>query len=264
VGVVDRLEAVEVEEHERGLQVVLAGAGDGPVEDLAQQGAVGQPGQRVVEGQVLGLLLGDAALGDVVLDADVLDDRPRVVEDGRQEHLVPERAAVLAAVEQRDARLVPAAQGGRQLGDRGRIGRVGLQQAARAPHDVVQRVAGDALEAGVRPRDREAGLRRVAMTTPLTAAASARSRSRSVWCARQSPTYWATCAATTCSHSSASGSTGRSAAVKNSTTPMKASPAPSGRATALRRPARRARWVDAIRGSQTRSGSHTGAPVAQT
>ena len=53
--VVDRLEPVEVE-HEHGGQVPAAsGAGDGLVDALGQQRAVGEIGQRVVEGEALQL-----------------------------------------------------------------------------------------------------------------------------------------------------------------------------------------------------------------
>ena len=49
--VVDQLEAVEVEEHHhRGWSVVAEAAGDGVAQAVDQQQAVGQAGERVVQG----------------------------------------------------------------------------------------------------------------------------------------------------------------------------------------------------------------------
>ena len=72
--VVDDLEAVEVEEQDRGaaLGVVALGAADRLVEAVEEEHAVGQPGERVVQRVVLQALLGLAAVGDV---GDAADDR---------------------------------------------------------------------------------------------------------------------------------------------------------------------------------------------
>ena len=64
-GVVDLLEAVEVE-HEHGQHAVRARRpGEGLVEAVAEQGAVGETGQSVVEGLARQLLFQADALGDV-------------------------------------------------------------------------------------------------------------------------------------------------------------------------------------------------------
>jgi hypothetical protein len=56
--VVDRLEAVDVDDHHRALAAVAGGEGDVAVELGAEAAAVEQPGQRVVVGQVAQLRLG--------------------------------------------------------------------------------------------------------------------------------------------------------------------------------------------------------------
>ena len=58
VGVVDRLEVVEVEEQDGHRLVAL---GERPLEPIAEQDAVGEAGERVVEGAMLELLLERAA-----------------------------------------------------------------------------------------------------------------------------------------------------------------------------------------------------------
>ena len=68
-GVVDVLEAVEVEQEDRALAAVARGVGDVLGELLVEAAAVEELGQRVVVGQVLQLVLEALALGDVADDA---------------------------------------------------------------------------------------------------------------------------------------------------------------------------------------------------
>ena len=75
--VVDLLEAVEVEEKDRGHATFAAGTGQGLAEPVEQQGAVRQPGQRVVQGQPPDPLLGRLALGQVLEHRDLGDDLAR-------------------------------------------------------------------------------------------------------------------------------------------------------------------------------------------
>ena len=70
--VVDVLEAVEVDEHHRGLLPVAVAQGERLAEPVLQQPAVGKPGERIMGGQVLGaafriLQLG-GALGHLALE----------------------------------------------------------------------------------------------------------------------------------------------------------------------------------------------------
>jgi hypothetical protein len=100
--VVDLLEAVEVEEEE----------GQGPaeaqgvLEPLAQQAAVGEPGQRVVQGLVAQPLLLRLALGDVADDGDELQTLLEL--DLRERQLDREAAAVPAAGPALEAAAEPA------------------------------------------------------------------------------------------------------------------------------------------------------------
>ncbi len=65
--VVDDLEAVDVDEHDRQPAAAAARAGERVLEAVVEQGAVGQPGQRVVQ------RLMRECVGGCLLDADVLD-----------------------------------------------------------------------------------------------------------------------------------------------------------------------------------------------
>ncbi|MNP10621.1 hypothetical protein D3C76_1027770 [compost metagenome] len=64
-GIVDVLEVVEVEEHQRAAQVMALEQGDLLAQAIHQQRAVGQVGQRVVVGQVTDLRLGVLQQADV-------------------------------------------------------------------------------------------------------------------------------------------------------------------------------------------------------
>ena len=66
--VVDLFEVVEVDEHEGRGAAGAPGAGQRQVHLLLNEDPVGQPGQRVVVGQIGQLLLAAAALGDVAHD----------------------------------------------------------------------------------------------------------------------------------------------------------------------------------------------------
>ena len=63
--VVDGLEVVEVEEHDGEAAALAPRAGRGVADALAEQRAVGQAGDGIVEGLVRELLLERLALGDV-------------------------------------------------------------------------------------------------------------------------------------------------------------------------------------------------------
>lgn len=63
--VVDVLEPVEVEEHQRHRLPAAARAGDGQTQAVAEQRSVGQTGQRVEVGQLLQLAFGQVAFGEV-------------------------------------------------------------------------------------------------------------------------------------------------------------------------------------------------------
>ncbi len=67
-GVVDVLEAVEVEQVERALAAVARGVGDELGQLLVEAAAVEEAGQRVVVGEVLELVLEALALRDVADD----------------------------------------------------------------------------------------------------------------------------------------------------------------------------------------------------
>jgi len=74
--VVDDLEAVEVEEHDRHLPLVAACLGQQLGKAHEQGEAVGQAGQCIVLGDVAHALFGFAALGDVGQNPDVMRRLP--------------------------------------------------------------------------------------------------------------------------------------------------------------------------------------------
>ncbi len=95
--VVDALEAVDVEEVD-GRGVAAAAAIDRVREPVTEEGAVGQPGERVVERQALELGLHALAVGHVEEDAE--EERRLLVRVAAHDrHLVadPHEAAVGAA-----------------------------------------------------------------------------------------------------------------------------------------------------------------------
>ena len=70
--VVDRLEVVEVEEEHRDARPAAAPAGEGPLDVVAEEDPVREPGQRVVEGVVEELRLEPLAVRRV--DEEALRD----------------------------------------------------------------------------------------------------------------------------------------------------------------------------------------------
>ena len=132
----------------------------GHVQRGGQRGAhLGQHGEpalrplgRAVGGLPLRLRLHPG--GHVGLHADEVGQRAVAVVDRRHRHLVPERGAVLAVVEQGDGDRLLRRQRPAQLRHRGPVGRRALQEAAVAAGDLVHRVAGDPGERRVDPDQR--------------------------------------------------------------------------------------------------------------
>ena len=94
VGVVDRLEAVEVEEHDRAGHIVDRRGAQGLAEQLADAAAVGQARQHVDIGEVGQALLGLADLGDVGADAAEAFEPAGGIDDGIARHGDPARPAL--------------------------------------------------------------------------------------------------------------------------------------------------------------------------
>ncbi len=72
--IVDVLEVVQIDEHQRAQLVAAPAGGHGLVQAIEQQPAIGQTGQRIVEGQVVDPLLGRLAIGDVGKGGDIMGD----------------------------------------------------------------------------------------------------------------------------------------------------------------------------------------------
>jgi hypothetical protein len=69
VGVVDRLEVIEVDEQQRAVVAMAAAVCQALAQAVEQEAAIGQVGERVDEGEVADRLLGFLAFGDVDDDA---------------------------------------------------------------------------------------------------------------------------------------------------------------------------------------------------
>jgi hypothetical protein len=91
--IIDRLEAVNIEHHQRHLGSHPVGEGDRLLQTVLQQELVRQAGQGVVVGQEPGALLGQLAFGDVGKDPDAAFAREARI-DRTAGQLAPERAAV--------------------------------------------------------------------------------------------------------------------------------------------------------------------------
>ena len=79
--VVEHLEVVQVDEHQRAFARPVI-VGQRLVQPVQQQLAVGQLGQRIVEGQVLDLFLGRLALGDVAAHRHPMRELARLSQTG--------------------------------------------------------------------------------------------------------------------------------------------------------------------------------------
>ena len=153
--VVEHLEVVQVDEHQRAFARARR-VGQRRVQPVHEQLAVGQLGEGVVEGQVLDLLFGQLALGDVAAHRHPVGELALLVPHGRDVQVHPERLAVLLVVDQVDARGTPLLERRADLVE-GTPLRVGtLQQPRRAPDHLVAGVAGAALERLVDEHDARA------------------------------------------------------------------------------------------------------------
>ena len=85
-GVVDGLERIEVEQHQRHGLVAAPAAADRMSEAVLEPPSVRQAGQSIMVGEVAHALLGALALGDVDVDAHQADN-PTIRLHGRQDRL---------------------------------------------------------------------------------------------------------------------------------------------------------------------------------
>lgn len=90
VGIVELLEVVEVDQQQRALVPATRTAAQGPLQAVEHQTPVGQPGQRIEEGELVDLVLLALALGDVLVETEDAhhlaahaDRRDQALEDAR-------------------------------------------------------------------------------------------------------------------------------------------------------------------------------------
>jgi len=98
VQVVEGLEVVEIQIDQGSMVVAALAVAHRLLQVLPQQAAVGQVGERVVEGQLADLLLQALALGDIACDAVVADEFALLVVVGLDQDLTPDQATILAVL----------------------------------------------------------------------------------------------------------------------------------------------------------------------
>ena len=140
-GVVKYLEVVQVDEHQgtRALRPPL-------LQPLQQQQAIGQPGQRIVKGQMVNLVFGRLALGDVASHRHPVAEFARRCEHRHNLQFNPEPGAALLAYHQLAANLLVPAKCGCHAGQLLRLRRRSEQHASRLAEHFVAAVAGMAFE----------------------------------------------------------------------------------------------------------------------
>ncbi|MNC25568.1 hypothetical protein D3C75_736590 [compost metagenome] len=153
-GVVDRLEAIEVDQHDRQFPRIAPGDLAALQQAVFQQRTIGQAGEHVVASVVGQFGLEALALGNVVLHADVVGDHAALVRHRSDVQVVPEGAAILAEVAQHHMGLALFGQTATDFGDARLVGLAALEEAAVAAEYFFLAKAGDALEGLVGVDDR--------------------------------------------------------------------------------------------------------------
>ena len=154
--VVDQLEVVQVDEHQRALALRALATAQRLLQAVEQQAAVGQAGQRVVVRQVTDFLLGRLALGDVGERADVVRDLARLGLHGGDGQPFGEDGTALAPVP--DLARPGAGSGDRLLHCGVEVGPVapGLHQRRGLANGLLGAVACDLGERAVHAQDHAA------------------------------------------------------------------------------------------------------------
>eukprot|EP01022_Parablepharisma_sp_SALTPOND_P027435 TRINITY_DN665_c0_g3_i1.p1 TRINITY_DN665_c0_g3~~TRINITY_DN665_c0_g3_i1.p1 ORF type:complete len:1952 (-),score=631.07 TRINITY_DN665_c0_g3_i1:246-6101(-) len=157
-GVVQGLEVIQVDEQQGRTSLGAQREGDGLLEAVQQQGAIGQAGQGVEEGQFADAFLGQLAVADVVMGADVVGDLVILVLDGRDGEPFGIDFAVLAAVPDLTLPLAEAPHALAHLLEEGRAVAVRTQQVGVLADDLFSRIAGDLAEGLVHAQDLAVGV----------------------------------------------------------------------------------------------------------
>ena len=152
-GVVQGFEVVQIDEQQCPMTAAARTRGQGLVEAVHQQPAIGQAGQRIVEGQAPDLLLSVLTLGDVHQGADEMGHHPLRIFHRRDGEPLRINLATLASVPDLP---LPVAVEIERLPERlikRRIMPAGLEQAGLLAFDLLRPVTGDGRESLVHPQD---------------------------------------------------------------------------------------------------------------
>src|SRR3990167_4304293 len=152
--IVDRLEAIQVDEHHRQATLIAPGNLAALAQAILEQAAVGQAGQQIMTGIETELSLIASFFGDVVLYTDKMGELAALVEDRRDVQIVPEWCAVLVVVAQHNMRIILPGQVIANDLERYLVALTRLQETAVTAQDFVCGVTGDALERRIDVDDR--------------------------------------------------------------------------------------------------------------
>ena len=125
---------------------------------LDHQAPVGQAGERVVQRQVLGLLLGQLALRDVGANGDVLHRHAILADEGHDGGVDPVQAAVLGAVAHLAVPHLAARDGAPQVLEEGARVMAGVDQLVGLADQLAARILRDAAELVVDLGDHATGI----------------------------------------------------------------------------------------------------------
>ncbi len=152
-GVVDRLEVIQVQQHDGGHALFAAGQRQRLGDPVAEEFAVGQVGQRIVCGLVAEVVLGLLLRGDVHQDAGVVAGPAAFVLGDAEREPCRVHFAVLAAVPDLAVPSAGLGQRGPYLEVELLVVQAGLEQADVLPDDFFGGVAGDIGEGPVDGHD---------------------------------------------------------------------------------------------------------------
>jgi hypothetical protein len=152
-GIVDVLEAIEVDEQDGQSGLVAVGTLQGLVQSVAKQQAVGQAGQRVVVGLVIELIVGLPQFGDVGEYADIVRELSIGVMDSADRQRFQESLAVLAPVPEFAPPAPATAESLPHFPVKGGILKSGLQDARVTSDHLILAVTGDLGERTVHGND---------------------------------------------------------------------------------------------------------------
>ena len=158
IGVVDRLEVVEVEKSDGRDRSISLSPGQGAGDVGFKRPPVGKPGEGVVKGLVFELVRKVPDLRDVPKDSDKMADHAGFVSDGADGQQVPEGAPLLGKVENLSVEPLASSDSPANLVQCLRIGARSPKMVESLSPNLLRRVSGDMAEGNVGIKDMTMGV----------------------------------------------------------------------------------------------------------